>query len=297
MSRLYKLVEPLYKRLLAKPIRVKVERFFLVVALLSFLLHLALIFLVKMQWMPVVANSELLQNPIAAIYTPFSFILIYEVYLLIYYLPRSITTYIQKQFEIITLIVIRRIFKDLAQIDLTANWFSNPGDLQLTYDLLASLLLFYLIYLFRVQSQKRQTSNNSTSVQIGQFIQMKKMIATLLVPILFFMAVWTLSTWVVELATATQDAGSFKNINDIFFDQFFNLLILVDVVLLLLSFFYTDHFNKIIRNSGFVISTILIRLSFGVAGLTNTLLILAAVLFGLLVLYIHNRYQQLPNEA
>ncbi|MGB0777912.1 MAG: hypothetical protein ACPGR7_07795, partial [Flavobacteriaceae bacterium] len=79
---------------------------------------------------------------------------------------------------------------------------------------------------------------------------------------------------------------------NLFFDEFFTVLILVDVVLLLISFFYTDKFHKIIRNSGFVVSTILIRISFGVSGLINTLLIVAAVLFGLAILVIHNKYEQ-----
>jgi hypothetical protein len=60
----------------------------------------------------------------------------------------------------------------------------------------------------------------------------------------------------------------------------------------LLSFFYTDSFHKIIRNSGFIISTILIRMSFGVTGLMNTVLIVTAVLFGLLILLIHNQYEK-----
>jgi hypothetical protein len=65
----------------------------------------------------------------------------------------------------------------------------------------------------------------------------------------------------------------------------------VDVILLLFSFFHTDEFHKIIRNSGFIISTILIRLSFSVEGLLNTLLIAAAIVFGLLMLVIYNKYE------
>ena len=45
-------------------------------------------------------ESLLLTNPISAIYTPFSIILYYEIFLLIFYLPRSFTTSILKQFEI-----------------------------------------------------------------------------------------------------------------------------------------------------------------------------------------------------
>ncbi len=64
------------------------------------------------------------------------------------------------------------------------------------------------------------------------------------------------------------------------------------MVLLLISFFYTDQFHKIIRNSGFVISTILIRMSFGVSGLISTILIVVAVLFGLEIITIHNKYEK-----
>ena len=83
-----------------------------------------------------------------------------------------------------------------------------------------------------------------------------------------------------------------QGIYSIIFTLFFTVLILVDVILLLISFFYTDQFHKIIRNSGFIISTILIRMSFGVSGLINTILILVAVLFGLAILSIHNKYEK-----
>jgi hypothetical protein len=111
--------------------------------------------------------SNLLKNPIAAIYTPFSFILVYEVYLLIYYLPKSTSTYITKQYEIIALVIIRRLFKDLSDLSLSPNWFNIKNDLQFTYDLVTSVLLFYLIYLFQVQRIKVyrtfENSKNQTS--------------------------------------------------------------------------------------------------------------------------------------
>jgi len=84
-------------------------------------------------------------------------------------------------------------------------------------------------------------------------------------------------------------------INNLFFDEFFTVLILVDVVILLISFFYTHHFHKIIRNSGFVISTILIRISFGVSGYISTILIVMAVLFGLGIIAIQNKYEKLRD--
>ena len=62
--------------------------------------------------------------------------------------------------------------------------------------------------------------------------------------------------------------------------------------LLKLDFFYTDQFHKVIRNSGFIISTILIRLSFSVDGFLNNCLIIGSIGFGLLILWIHNRFEK-----
>lgn len=129
------------------------EKIILSIAIASFVIHLILIFLVNSKL--IYLESSLFDSPIAAIYTPFSFILLYEVYLVIYYLPKSITTYIGKQYEIITLIIIRRIFKDLSDLKLSSNWFEIKNDLQFTYDIIASIILFYLLFLFYKQSRKK----------------------------------------------------------------------------------------------------------------------------------------------
>jgi hypothetical protein len=282
----------LYNFLLSEKSQKKIEKAILLIALFSFLIHLGLIYLVKFNVIDFLAGSEFLTNPISAIYTPFSFILIYEVYLLIYYLPKSFTTYITKQYEIITLIIIRRLFKDLSSLELTSNWFDIKGDLLFTYDLLASLLLFYLIFEFQRQGKRKMLQKTMINPVVKRFIDQKKIIAVILVPLFFIMAVYTLVDWLLQISYSSSELPSFTSINNLFFDQFFTVLILVDVVLLLLSFFYTDQFHKIIRNSGFIISTILIRISFGVVGLINTALIVVAVLFGLTIIIIHNKYER-----
>ena len=102
----------------------------------------------------------------------------------------------------------------------------------------------------------------------------------------------TLINWSTEIYLSSNEKPFYESINNLFFDKFFTVLILVDVVLLLISFFYADKFHKIIRNSGFVVSTILIRLSFGVSGLISTVLIVVAVLFGLMIIIVHNQYEK-----
>jgi hypothetical protein len=287
-----KIVTFLHEKFLSEKTREKTEKIILQIAIVSFFIHLAIIYFIKLDIVNFASNSELLKNPISAVYTPFSFILIYEVYLLIYYLPKSFTTYITKQYEIITLIIIRKLFKDLSALELTANWFEIKGDLQFTYDLLASILLFYFIFLFQKQGSQKFNAEKSDKHIIEKFVKKKKLIAIILVPLFFLMALNTLINWFTEISITSKNLPTLESINNLFFDQFFTILILVDVVLLLISFFYTDEFHKIIRNSGFIISTILIRMSFGVSGLISTVLIVVAVLFGLAIIVIHNKYEK-----
>jgi hypothetical protein len=299
MTKKNKIVAFLFDRLLSESTREKTEKIILKIAIFSFFIHLAIIYFMKFDFIDFPANSELLKNPISAVYTPFSFILIYEVYLLIYYLPKSFTTYITKQYEIITLIIIRKLFKDLSALELTEDWFEIKGDLQFTYDLVASLFLFYLIYLFQKKGKQKAVQTAGIEPIIESFVKQKKLIAVILVPLFFVMALYTLVDWSTGISISSHKLPTFESINNLFFDQFFMVLILVDVVLLLISFFYTDQFHKIIRNSGFVISTILIRMSFGVSGLISTILIVVAVLFGLAIVTIHNKYEKnkLPDNT
>ena len=291
-----KKIKLLYHNLLSEKTKKRSERVILLIAIASFLIHLLIIYLVDFGIISLNNPSDLLKNPTAAIYTPFSFILVYEVYLLIHYLPKSITTYISKQYEIITLIIIRRLFKDLSNLSLSSDWFKIKYDLQFTYDLVASVLLFFLILQFYKQSKKRYRTDENEDSQIEgtvRFIKIKKIIAAYLVPILFFVAIYSFINWLISSVELNSDSEvSFKNINNIFFEQFFTILIIADVVLLLFSFFHTVDFHKVIRNSGFIISTILIRLSFSVSGLLNTALILTAIIFGLLILIIHNQFEK-----
>jgi hypothetical protein len=264
-----------------------IEKYVLVASVISFIFHLILIYLNKFEVVKIYDPYNLLNNPISAIYTPFSFILIYEIYLLIYYLPRSISTYVSKQFEIITLIVIRRIFKDISDMDITKDLIFNAINKNIFIDLIAALLLFFLIYLFRRNSIKSE--RNSDQESFNTFLRIKQWTSCLLIPILSALAVINFVIWI---SASYFNPVELSSINSIFFDEFFQILILVDVLLLIFSFFNSDSFHTIIRNSGFIISTILIRISFMAEGLINIILILSSLLFGLFILLIYNECEK-----
>ena len=269
-----------------------IEKTTLFLALVFFLIHLFLIYLYQNQIIQIPINSNFFSSPISAIYTPFSFILIYEVYLLVYYIPKSFSNYIIKQYEIISLIILRKLFKDLSIIDQDGGW-DQFQDFHLPYQLITSLILFIVIYFFKLEN-KKIVKNNAKSKSINKFIKFKKIISTLLYPILFLLAIYTLIFWFNDVFTNFRIDS--LNLDNLFFYEVFSILIIVDVLLLLVSFFYTDKFHKIFRNSAFIITTILIRLSFGFQTPLSNILILSAVFFGLLIFVIHNKYEANLND-
>ena len=281
-------IENLFSIIFSERIIKKTEKYILYLASIGFVIHLSVIFLNNYNLIDLgFINSNLLSNPISALYTPFSFILVYEAFLLIYYIPRSFTTAVGKQYEIISLIVIRKIFGDIPLIDLNANWIENPANLQLIYDLLGILLIFFLIYLFR--RTKENLPIKSVSEKLDRFIASKKLVSIVLLPIFLGICFVSFFNWYNGVFI---NESFDQDLNYLFFNEFFTLLILVDVFILLLSFQYTERYSQLIRNTGFIISTILLRLSFSVSGLTSILLIVSGIVFGLLILLIYNAIEK-----
>lgn len=284
MNLFYLTFEKIFSIVFAPKIQKIIEKVILLLAALGFVIHLGLIFL-KAQGIIFFSPlyPELFNDPISAIYTPFSLILIYEIYLLLFYLPRSFTSCVSKQFEIISLIVIRKIFKDIPQMDLADNWMSSSHNLELIVDLLGFLILFLLIFLFNKSKQRlpKQAVENS---RLQKFIASKKIVSVMLFGVLGVMLLSNLSQWIYGVF----NQQNLLNLDSLFFNQFFTLLILADVVILLISFRYTEEYSKLIRNTGFIIATILIRLSFSAEGYLTMVLILTGVSFAYLILQIFN---------
>ena len=60
--------------------------------------------------------SELVSSPLSSLYTPFSILLVYEVYQLTRTIPDSFSSSVGKQYEIATLLVVRDILKRLSEV-------------------------------------------------------------------------------------------------------------------------------------------------------------------------------------
>ena len=281
-------IEKLFLKVFSENNLKKFEKFILFFATIGFIIHLGLILLNNNDLLNLsIGEDNLLQNPISAIYTPFSFILVYEAFLLIYYLPRSFTTSVGKQYEIISLILIRKIFKDIPDVNLDDNWFLNENNIQLIYDLSGILIVFFLIFIFR--KLKENLPNLSVNKNLERFINYKRLISLILVPVLTTLCLISFFDWFNGVFS---NEPFDDNLNYLFFVDFFTILILVDVFILIISFHYTERYSQLIRNTGFIISTILLRLSFSATGLVSIILLVSGIIFGIIILAIYNQMEK-----
>lgn len=282
--------------LLTPQFRTIAERWVIGGAIASFFIHLGLIFALRIWDLGLADQAGLLTDPIHAIYTPFSFILLYEVYLLIYYLPKSVANYIGKQYEIIALISIRKIFKDLSDFHPTVEAMQSPANVQLAIDLVTAMLLYLLIWVYYLQNKRKRgwikpDPDERASDAVRRFVRQKQWLAKSLIPVLVVLAVYSLIVWIGEHQRAPGTMiTEFADVNAVFFDEFFTLMILTDVLLLLLSLYQSDEFSIVMRNAGFIISTVLIRFSFTAEGWVNDVLVVGAVLVGVVMSWGYNRY-------
>jgi len=286
-------IEKLFCAVFNERVKQRFEVIIIVLAIAGFLIHLALVML-KQSGVVALPDDPALNNAVAAIYTPFSFILVYEVFLLIYYLPQSFTAAIAKQYEVISLLIARDIFHDISESDRGEGWFQSMDNLYLLVDAGGLLFVFFGIYLFH--KLRHFSPKLERTPRIDGFIRVKQVMALLLLPIVIGMLAFSAGEWIFHaLSSDSMHIQEFKDIDRVFYDGFFKVLIVIDVLILLLSFPFTTSYAQVMRNTGFVISTVLIRLSFTSAPILDILLVIGAITFAYLTLVIYNRIEPLSE--
>jgi hypothetical protein len=213
--------------------------------------------------------------------------LFYEVLLLVIIIPKSISEFIGKQFEVITLITLRSFFHDIADLDFgKALSIEDVHLLSLVYDLIASLLMLAATMFYYKIYKNSQRSEAITDIQ--HFVAIKKVMSFMMMIILFLLSFSSLSSWVMELYSAMQANQNYPNPNTVFYGDFFTVMIFMDVFLLIVSFMYHFSFYMIFRNASFIITTILLRMSLTAEKPINYFLIFIGFAFSILAFYLIN---------
>ena len=101
----------------------KIRKLAIIFAVVGFFVHILLWALYRTEKIAITGDaSELVSSPLSALYTPFSILLVYEVYQLIRTIPESFSSSVGKQYEIATLLVVRDILKRLSEVENTEGW-------------------------------------------------------------------------------------------------------------------------------------------------------------------------------
>ena len=279
----------------------RLEHWIVKASVAGFLAHLLLIFLSRTLPHPPALIAAVGQNYLSAIYTPFSFILFYEVLMLIAALPQSTTQSIAKQFEIVSLIFIRRFFKDVAELD-GIGQFNQLNDkiIPVVLNVTAGLLMFLLVTVFLHVARSRASSKEPSgeSQELKKFIGRKKALALGLTVLLISLAAYNLRSFANEVYQVVYlGAQARLDLNTFFYTDVFAVMIFTDVLIVILSLVVSDSYELVFRNAAFVISTILIRFSLTVERAYGAVLALAGMVFGILTLLIYNYHTRIRGPA
>ena len=221
---------------------------------------------------------ELVSSPLSSLYTPFSILLVYEVYQLIRTIPDSFSSSVGKQYEIATLLVVRDILKRLSEIEGASGWEISDDLGFLLVESGAFLALFYtsLTY-YRIGVDAPKTVEITEDV--ATFVEKKRVIANIMLVVFLLIAAYSFWSWV----TSVQEGGGSVS-RAIFFLDFFTFLILADILILLISYWFYTDFGNLARNTGFVLSTVIIRVAISSEGVSSMILFTLSGLLGVAIL-------------
>jgi hypothetical protein len=292
LSQLAVWLDGAFDRLYSESRQKWLDRLVVDVSAVGFLVHLLLVFLARTLAAPPALIAAVGKNYLAAIYTPFSFILFYEVLMLIAALPQSTTQSIAKQYQIVSLIFIRRFFKDIATLDDIGKLAQlSPEVWPVFLDVCAGLFMFLLVTVFVHAGRRRPRADTgpAESAELKKFISRKKAIALALTVLLLALAASSLVEFTVEHVRAIyQGAEMAIDPNTFFYTDVFTVMIYTDVLIVILSLAVSDRYELVFRNAAFVISTILIRFSLTTVRQYSALLAVTGMLFGIFTLIVYN---------
>ena len=210
-------------------------------------------------------------NHFFAVQAAFTVVLILEVISLVFTIPCSFSRSVGKQFEILALILMRNAFKELSYFPEPISFAGNEqAVLHILSDGFGALSIFALLGLYYVV-QARSVDERMQPTDLYSFVAAKKGIALILLSIFIFMGLDS----AVAAITDTPHTD--------FLHGFYTILILTDILVVLISQCHQPSFYAVFRNSGFALSTLIIRIALAAPPFYNVLLGIAAATFAILL--------------
>ncbi|GAC1553271.1 MAG: hypothetical protein NVS4B8_00090 [Herpetosiphon sp.] len=216
-------------------------------------------------------------NHFRAVGITFNLLLLAEIVGLILVLAGSVANSVGKQFEILSLILLRKAFEEFSSFSEPLLWHEVSAVIGvIVADAIGAMLIFAATgYYYGIQQHRPITQS---AAQQRSFIAAKELIALTLLGLLIYQIV----VGVYRYATVGEQF--------FFFETFFTKLIFSDVLIVLVSLRYNTTFTGIFRNFGFAVATVLIRLAITAEGYFNAILGLTAVFVAIGLTLTYNRF-------
>lgn len=237
----------------------------------AFLISLVVIEVHRLGWLPQSVAGSVSTNHFKAIDVAFTLFLVVELIGLVVGLATSVADTAGKQFEVFSLILLRRCFKELVKFEEEPiQWSFEAGREAVQYlvvDATAALLIFLTLGLFYKLQQHQPITQ--TEEESRYFVGQKKLVSNLLLVILFGLGGYSVLSPLLGGASIP------------FFNAFYTILIFSDVLIVLISLRYSATYHVVFRNSGFAAATVMIRLSLSGPRYFGAALGVGAALFNL----------------
>jgi hypothetical protein len=242
-----------------------------------FLAALVAIEAARRDWLGPALKTALPHTHFHAIELAFYLLLSFEVASLVFAIAKSVANAAGKQFEIFSLILLRRSFEAFAALDEPLHWGQAKSVVwPMLADAGAALLLFVVLGAYYAVQRHRPLSEDVQDR--ASFVLAKKLIALVLVVVFSVLAAQSL--W--SLAVHHRGAA--------FFESFYTVLIFADVLVVLISLRYNASYRVVFRNSGFAVATVLLRLALAAPAPWAGALGLVAVVFALVLSVAYDRF-------
>lgn len=257
----------------------RTERIAANVLIIAFLGALMLIEFRRQGWLPGELAAILPSNHYYAINIAFSMLLGLEVIGLVFSLANSVSDAVGKQFEILSLILLRQSFKEFIYFNEPLVWVETSKPLlHILSNAGGGLLIFLLLGLYYKLQQHRVIIQSS--VATADFIASKKLVSLLLLLIFIVIGITDLSFYLSGEPTFD------------FFAIFYTVLVFSDVLLVLVSLRYSSSYEILFRNSGFAVSTVVVRVALTAPPFYNVLLGVGAMVFAIGITYAYNGFEK-----
>ncbi len=220
-----------------------------------------------------------------AIELAFSVLLLVEIFDLVFILTHSVADSVGKQFEIVSLILLRNSFKELGHLPLAISWDKDTllALMPLLADAFGAVIIFLITVLFyRAQRHVQITKNED---ERNDFNKQKKLVASMLLIIFVALGIFIIANYLWN--------GEILNL----FNFYYTTLIFSDILILIISLRYSNLYIHLFRYSSFALATVIIRISLSAPQYVNVILSIAGGLFVLLVSNIYNTLNNRNNKA